>query len=134
MDSSTRIYRVDDFIRQNEAGEIDYDRSQVIARRLAVAASYHENHNILIDMRRTTLTGLDFGSLLELAAETAKYRDVFRNRIANLVPNDPDRLRTARDFETCMGLAGFSYRAFTSYEEALEWLSSSCELPGEVEG
>ena len=47
MSSDIKIYKVKDFIRRNESGEIDFDRSMQIIRDLAVAASFYAGHNIL---------------------------------------------------------------------------------------
>ena len=52
--SGVKIYKVKDFIRKTEAGKIDFGRSMELIHELAAAASFHDNHNILVDMRETT--------------------------------------------------------------------------------
>ena len=55
MLSGIKVYKVKDFIRKTETGKIDLERSKKIIRELAKAAGSHANHNILIDLRETTV-------------------------------------------------------------------------------
>ena len=66
MSSGIKIYKIDDFIRKNESGEIDFDRSMKIIRELATAAAFHTNHNILIDLRDTTVTTNSMNDILKI--------------------------------------------------------------------
>ena len=56
MLSGIKVYNVKDFIRKTETGNIDLNRSKQIVRDLANAAGSHTDHNILIDMRETTIS------------------------------------------------------------------------------
>jgi hypothetical protein len=124
-----KIYKMKDFIRLTEAGEIDIDRSKEIIRQLAVAASFHEDHNILVDMRDTTLKEESIRNVLEVALEIARYKSVFKGKLANLLPGDEKRLLTAKQLKVLMDLKGFRYEIFTSFEDAVEWLSDITVLP-----
>ena len=55
MPSNIKIYKINDFIRLNESGNMDLDRTIEIVKEVAAAASFHSDHNILIDLRETTL-------------------------------------------------------------------------------
>ena len=57
MSLEIKTYKVKDFIRLNESGAIDFARSMEIIHNLAMAASFYSGHNILVDMRDTTLVG-----------------------------------------------------------------------------
>jgi hypothetical protein len=108
MSAAVKIYKVKDFIRKTETGNIDFDRSLETIQNLAVAASFHVDHNILIDMRETTLIdngGMD--TVLQLALEVVRYKSVFRGKIANVVPNDENRLSISRQFKACLDIKGF---------------------------
>ncbi len=132
MASDIKIYKVKDFIRLNDSGEIDFDRSVQIVRDLAVAASFYADHNILVDLRETRMSGeSNMGTVLRLAVEMARYGSVFKGKIANVVPADEKRLSIAKQFEASLHLQGFSYKVFTSFEEAIDWLSEVREVtPG----
>jgi len=132
MSSEVKIYKVKDFIRRNESGEIDFERSMQIIRELAIAASFYAGHNILVDLRETTIVGeSDMGTLLKLALEMARYGSVFKGKIANVVPDDEKRLSIARQFEASLQIQGFIYKVFSSFEEAINWLSEVTEVkPG----
>ena len=134
MASDIKIYKVKDFVRLNESGEIDFDRSMQIIRDLAVAASFYEGHNILVDLRETTIHGQgNMGDILRLALEMARYGDVFKGKIANVVPAEEKRLSIAKQFEASMNLQGFTYKVFTNFEDAIDWLSDVTEVKGNGE-
>jgi len=92
MTMSYKIYKVKDFIRRTEKGEINIQESLNTVAELAIASKFHKDVNILIDLRETETT-LDFGDLLKVALEFAYYKDCFRNKIAGVIPNDPERIR-----------------------------------------
>jgi hypothetical protein len=129
MSSEIKIYKVKDFIRRNESGEIDFDRSMQIIHDLAVTASFYAGHNILVDLRETTIVGEgNIGVILQLALEMARYRSAFKGKIANVVPDDEKRLSIAKQFKASMDIQGFNYEVFTNFEDAINWLSEVTEV------
>ena len=129
MSSKIQIYKVKDFIRHNETGDIDFDRSMQIIHELATAALFHEDHDILIDMRETRIVGeRNMGMILGLAFEMARYRSIFKGKIANVVPDDEKRLTIAKQFKASMDIQGLRYELFTNFEDAINWLSEVAEL------
>ena len=124
-----KIYKMTDFIRLTETGEIDIDRSKEIIRQLAVAASFHEDHNILVDLRDTNLKEESIRNVLEVALEIARYKSVFKGKLANLLPDEEKRLLAAKQLKVLLDLEGFQYEIFTSFEDAVEWLSDITALP-----
>jgi hypothetical protein len=127
--ATVKIYKMKDFLRLTEGGEIDVNRSKEIVRLLAIAASFHADHNILLDLRGTAITDESMGSVLEVALEMAQYKSAFKGKLANLLPNDEKRLSMARQLKALMHIEGFQYEIFTSFEEAVEWLSEVTVLP-----
>lgn len=120
---SYKLYRMKDFIRKNEKGELEFERSLFKIRELVEAAGHHRNHNILIDLRETE-TKLNFIESLTLALEFAKYQEVFRNKIAFLIPDEEERIRRAEYVKSSMaGLRDYQMDYFTDYEKAIDWLS-----------
>lgn len=122
MGKGYRIYRTRDFIRKTEEGKVDLDRSLTLVRELAEAANFHQNHNLLIDLKSTT-GNLNTGELLQVALEFARHKKTFKNKIAVLMPTDEDRLEKANIFYKAMDNQDFVFNYFTSYEDATDWLS-----------
>ena len=60
--------------------------------------------------------------------DVALYKSSFRNKIANVVPDDDERLAIAKHFKACLDIEGFDYSFFTEFESAIEWLSETTEL------
>jgi hypothetical protein len=128
MLSGIKIYKVKDFIRKTESGNIDLERSKKIVRELAMAAKTYTNHNILIDLRETTVSAASIEDIMKIALEFGTYISSFKNKIANIIPDDQKRMLIANRFKACMDIQGFEYEIFTDYESAIEWLSKTREL------
>ena len=129
MLSGIKIYKVNDFIRKTETGNIDLKRSKKIVRELAMAAGLHANHNILIDLRETTVSAAaSIEDIMKVALEFGSYVSSFKNKIANIIPDDPKRMIIANRFKACMDIQGFEYELFTDYESAIEWLSTTKDI------
>jgi hypothetical protein len=129
MLSGIKIYKVNDFIRKTETGNIDLERSKKIVRELAMAAGLHANHNILVDLRETTVSAAaSIEDTMKVALEFGTYISSFKNKIANIIPDDPKRMIIANRFKACMDIQGFEYELFTDYESAIEWLSKTEDL------
>jgi hypothetical protein len=128
MLSGIKIYKVKDFIRKTETGNIDLKRSKSIVRELAKVAGFHTDHNILIDLRETTISSSSIEDMMKIALEFGTYVSSFKNKIANIIPDDPKRMVIAYRFKACMDIQGFEYEIFTDYESAIEWLSKTKDL------
>ena len=128
MLSGIKIYKVKDFIRKTESGNIDLERSKKIVRELANTANSHTDHNILIDLRETTVSVPSIEDIMKIALEFGTYISSFKNKIANIIPDDQKRLIIANRFKACMDIQGFEYEIFTDYESAIEWLSKTKEV------
>jgi hypothetical protein len=125
-----KLYKTKEFIRKNEKGGLDFDRSLTMIRELVKAASHHKDHNILVDIRNTE-TKLNFVELLTVTLEFAKYEDVFQNKIVFLIPNEEERIKRAEYVKkSLVGVMGFQLEYFTDYEKAIEWLSTIKEYEG----
>ena len=129
MSTDIMIYRIKDFVRFNESGEVDFDRSMQVIRNLGMAASAFPGHNILADLRETSFVmDIDMGVILKLASEMARLGSAFKGKMANVVPNEEKRLSIAKQFEASMQLQGFNLKVFTSFEDAIDWFSEVTEL------
>jgi hypothetical protein len=125
VNTEIKIYNIKSFIRKNVSGELDMDKSMALAKQFSNIAAVHSDHNILVDMRDTTISGANIAGLMKLTLEIASHIPDFKNKIASVIPESEERLRIARQFHSCMVLKGFSYEVFTDFEKALEWLSDT---------
>ena len=128
MLSGIKVYKVKDFIRKTETGKIDLKRSKQIIRDLATAAGSRADHNILVDLRETTVTVESIEDIMKVALEFGSYVSSFKNKIANIIPDDPERMKIASRFKACLDVQGFQYEVFTDYESAIEWLSQTEDI------
>ena len=122
MTVSYKMYKIKDFVRRTENGEINIQKSLNAVAELAVASKLHKDINILIDLRDTE-TILNFRDLLTVALEFAWYKDCFQNKIGVVIPNDPERIERGEFLKTNMTVKGFLFDYFTDFEKAIEWLS-----------
>ncbi len=122
MTVSYKMYKIKDFVRRTEKGEINIQKSLNAVAELAIASDFHKDVNILVDLRETETT-LNFGDLLKLALEFAWYKNYFRNKIAAVIPKDPERIERGEFFKTNKKAKGFLFDFFTDFEKAIEWLS-----------
>ncbi len=82
------IYKVKDFIRRTEKGEINIQKSLNTVAELAIASEFHKDVNILVDLRETETT-LDFGDVLKVVLEFAYYKDCFQPSCSLMRPVSP---------------------------------------------
>lgn len=123
MVSGIKIYKITDFIRKTETGKIDLRRSKQIIADLVEVAGNHADHNLLIDLRETTVSITNLEDIITVALEFGSFSSAFKNKIANVIPDDKERLSIANHIKSCMDIQGFEYQFFTDYEDAIEWLS-----------
>ena len=128
MVSGIKVYKVKDFVRTTQTGNIDLKRSKQLVRELVKVAGSHADHNILIDMRETSVSVSNIVDILEVAREFGSSVSSFKNKIANIVPDDHKRMVIAHRFKACMDMQGFEWEIFTDYESAIEWLSETEDL------
>jgi hypothetical protein len=124
MSSGIKIYKIKDFIRKDESGELNRDRVKEIILEIGAAAAFHPDHNMLIDFRETTIScDVNMTDIMKSAMELSTFKDVLRNKIANIIPRDKDRVSIAEKAEAAIRLGGIEYKFFTDFEAAIEWLS-----------
>jgi hypothetical protein len=119
MPSHLTIIRASDFLVATPHGQVDFERSKRILLKIAAASASLVAHEILLDVRDAQIE-LSAGDLWYLAAELGYPHMPFRGKIAvlcSLAGSDQ-----ADFFALCAQNRGFRVRAFTSFEEAVEWL------------
>lgn len=122
MPANVRVIHSRDFIRARADGNAELETAEQLLRDIAHAGAGIEELDVLIDTRHVS-GGLSATDLWTLAERLARYRRTFARRTAILSPIE--RFDQARFFALCAENHGFNIRAFTSYEEAMEWLLGS---------
>jgi hypothetical protein len=119
MPTHVKIIRANDFLIATPQGQIDFESSKRILLKVASASANQVAHEILLDMRnaQSVLSATD---LWHLASELSRRHALFRGKIAVLCRLSGTNQATF--FALCAQNRGFPVRAFTSFEEAVEWL------------
>lgn len=125
MQIEVKIFNINEIVRKTVSGDLDVEQSMQIARDTAAIAFLHKNHNILMDLRKTSVKQASLSDLMKIALEIVNGIPDFQNKIASLIPDDPERVTIARQFKSCLILKGFQYEIFTDFEKAIEWLSET---------
>ena len=124
MPENIKIYKIKDFVRKNESGELSRDRITKIIMEIATAATLYPGHNILIDSRKTTMSyDVNMIDIMKTTMELEKFKDVLKSKIANVIPEDENRISIAKKSESSIQIKGIKYKFFTDFEAAIEWLS-----------
>ena len=119
MTTDIRIIRARDFIRAIPSGELDFEKAKKILIEIALKAEPLSNYEMILDMRKAEPL-LSVTDIWTLATELRNLLKSFAGRIAVLTPIQ--RFDRASFFALCAQNRGFKINAFTSYEDAIEWL------------
>jgi hypothetical protein len=120
MPTNIRIIHTHDFIRAAPEGQLDLKESQKLLMAIASALAHLVDYEIIIDTRKAQLE-MSATDLWYLAAELSDLRGAFfPKKTAVLCPLE--RFDQEGFFALCAKNRGFQVRAFTSFEDAIEWL------------
>jgi hypothetical protein len=121
MPTNIKLIRAPEFLKATAEGDYDLKQSRQLLLGLASAVPAAEDVDVLIDTRDVS-SRLTLPSLYELAREFTDLRIAANRRTAILVPGD--RYEDAEFFAITAGGMGRRVRAFTSFEEVFDWLTS----------
>lgn len=125
MPISIKLYKDQDFIQKTETGNVDCGKAINTIYELSAAAEVYKGYSILMDVRDAASQLSSMGDMLTLSTEFVKYKDVFTNKIALLLPDIQERVERANRFKACMVVNGFEFDFFTDYDAAISWLSEA---------
>ena len=125
MGLKLELIEAKDIIRTTPEGAVDHERVKEILAKIASAQNVPPDHVIMIDARKTKAK-LSTTDVWYLAAELHRQREAFNRKSALLVPAEDFDL--ASFFELCAQNRGFSVNAFTDFEAAINWLTTSTDL------
>ena len=119
MPTNIRVIHPQDCIRATPDGLLDHAMSMKLLDRIVEAGQTLGDYRLLLDTRqaRAKLSAVD---LWYLAERLATAGAAFRHRTAVLCP--VGERTNAEFFATCAANRGLGIAAFTSFEDAIEWL------------
>jgi hypothetical protein len=120
MPTTVKVIRTQEFVRARPDGTFDLEASERLLFDIAKASAEMKDVQVLIDTRRAH-GALTAGDLWCLADRLGRYRHAFSGKTAVLCPTE--KFDRARFFALVADSKGFDVEAFTSYEEAMTWLS-----------
>lgn len=119
MSIAHKIIRVRDFLETTATGRIDLTTAKQILEKLTEAGGVQSDYNILLDVRQaeSVMEDEDLSQIIEYLDH---HRNSFRNKIAVLY--SARRPAHANLFLQAAREAGFDFRFFVDYEQAIGWL------------
>lgn len=126
MARNIRIINARDFVSARPDGVLNLEESEQLLRDVVGVAEPLEQFDILVDTREAAST-LSATDLWFLADRLGRYPRTFAGRTAILCP--AERFDHASFFALCAENKGIDMRAFTSYEEAMNWLNAASSDP-----
>lgn len=119
MATDIRLILAKDFVRATSEGELDLETSKKILKGIASVTADLVDYEILLDTRKADVK-MSVTDLWYLAAELSNLGKAFRRKTAVLCP--VERFDDAAFFALCSENRGFRIKAFTSFEDAMNWL------------
>ena len=122
MPTDIRIIHAQDFIRVTPEGHLDLEKSKELLMEIASASAPLVDYGIILDTRKAEIA-MSVTELWLLAAELSQFRKAFSGKTAVLCPLE--KFDYAEFFALCAKNRGLQVRAFTSFEDAIEWLTAN---------
>ena len=119
MTTNIKIIHAHDFIKATPEGQLDFEKTKIIIMEIAAALEGLVDHQVILDTRKAQAE-ISITDLWHLAAELGKYQKTFSQKMAVICPLT--RFDFAGFFALCAQNRGFNVMAFTSIDEALDWL------------
>jgi len=119
MPTDIRIIHARDFVKVTPDGRLDLERARKVLIEVASTPAPSSKHEIILDTRKVQLA-MSETDLWYLATELISHPKAFLRKMAVLCPLTDFNL--AGFFALCAQNRGFNIQAFTSFEDAVEWL------------
>lgn len=106
------------------AGHLNRDVLVNLLTQLKIITSNNQGHNLLFDLRQTTLQKkqMDMHRVIDFVSAIVNIRSQFGERVAHVVPIDEDRIGHAEDIGSVATIRGIDYQVFTDVDKARTWL------------
>jgi hypothetical protein len=127
MSSIIRIIRANSLIKATPEGELDVEKFEKLIAEINSAASSLVDYEILLDTRKAH-PSVSKADLFFLASELCRRPGAFARKTAVLCPQE--RCADAEFFALCAENRGLQIKAFTSFEEATDWVTGEGDSRG----
>jgi hypothetical protein len=125
MPAHIKVIHAHEFIKATPEGELDINESKKLLLDIALTAGSLVDFEIILDTRKAHSI-LTITELWYLSKELSKFHKMINHKIAVVCPQE--RFDYAGFFALCSENNGFRINAFTSLENALEWLMLNEQL------
>jgi hypothetical protein len=119
MAVNIKVIQARDFIRATPDGRVDLHKAERLLQQIAEAGAGLAEFDVLVDTRRVS-GALTATELWRLADKLVHYRSTFAHKTAIVCPLE--KFDHSTFFALCAENRGFNIQAFSSYEDAMEWL------------
>jgi len=124
MPATIRIIHAQDFIKGIPEGQLDLEESKKLLMEIALASDPLVDYHVILDTRKAQ-SEMSATDLWHLAAELHhNFRKAFSRTQKMAVLCPLERFNHAEFFALCAQNRGFQVSAFTSFEDAMEWLTA----------
>jgi len=127
MDLNLRLIYAKDFLKTKPMGEYDLELTKQLLLKIVRENSLPIQYDVLIDVRAAT-GRLSFFDITELVQVMIENRNSFRSKLA-ILTSLGRQSDNAKFMALYAGNRGFQVGAFCDFEEAINWLTVSTELP-----
>jgi hypothetical protein len=121
MPTNIRIIHGHEFIKATPEGLLDFEKTKKVLKALALASEHLADHEVILDTRKSHAV-MSLSDLHKLVTELSEFPNGFARKTAILCP--AVQSEGAELAALCAQNRGFNVRAFTSFEDAIEWLSA----------
>ena len=119
MATNIRIIHAHEFVKATPEGQLDFEKSKKLMMEIASASAPLDDFEIILDLRKVH-TEMSVADVWNLAAELCNFRKTFSRKTAILCA--PERVDYGKLLALGAQNRGLPVRAFTSFEDAIEWL------------
>ena len=123
-----KIISTNDFMKVKPSGEFDREETKKVLIELAEILESSGDYEVLFDVRQALpIIPLTLFDVYEFVEEIGRHRTKFCRKIAVLTRED-HQVDNAQFFELCAKNRGFRAEAFTNFEAAIDWLSTTVDI------
>ena len=123
MGQNIKELKLKDICKEVSSGNLDYRLAMIMINSFVNTLNKYSDMNVLIDQRDTSFHSGNLNEVLDVLESIDSISHSFTNKVANLVPNDQNRLRLAKLVKTALNFSDNKYKVFTDYDDALRWLA-----------
>jgi len=123
MAHTVTIYKFKDIAKLDHHGELDIEQSRILVQNVLKTALANPDCSLLVDLRETTIKVNNLSYLMNIFVEVQKELSPIRNKIAALIPDDPERFKIANMLKNHLKPANIRYNYFIDINSAMEWVA-----------